>query len=355
VIAQIASPNYAARRAPIQLLVLHATVGSFASAVAWFTNPASRVSAHYLIGKDGQIAYFVDEANAAWHAGKSRWQGVTVIDGSLNDASIGIELENRNNGSDPYPEAQYQAALALSQQIVARHGIARANVVRHLDISPGRKTDPRGFPWDRFVTDLFAPNPDAPICGPASGTCDQAIRYLTRHADPSYTDQAIAAIVRAYADLGTLVGLDWFCTLAQLAHETGNLTSFWSLRPQRNPAGIGVTGQTRAGQPHDAPPGTDWAYNPQRNQWEAGISFATWAEHAVPAHLGRLLAYARRDADLTGAQRALVDRALAVRPLPARLRGVAPRWIDLNGLWAVPGTTYGETIQRMAVQMREGA
>jgi hypothetical protein len=75
----------------------------------------------------------------------------------------------------------------------------------------------------------------------------------------------------------------------------------------------------------------------------------------VPAHLGRLLAYARRDADLTGAQRALVDRALAVRPLPARLRGVAPRWIDLNGLWAVPGTTYGETIQRMAVQMREGA
>ena len=84
---------------------------------------------------------------------------------------------------------------------------------------------------------------DAPIVGRATGTAEMAIAWLTPRADPSYTPFDIGVIVRAYRSIGDAAGMDWFLALAQMAHETGHLTSFWSLRPQRNPAGIGVTGE----------------------------------------------------------------------------------------------------------------
>jgi hypothetical protein len=34
-----------------------------------------------------------------------------------------------------------------------------------------------------------------------------------------------------------------------------------------------------------------------------------------------------------------------------KLTGAAPRWIDLNGRWAVPGTTYGQRIIAIANQL----
>ncbi|HWQ16053.1 MAG TPA: hypothetical protein VNL77_24850 [Roseiflexaceae bacterium] len=193
------------------------------------------------------------------------------------------------------------------------------------------------------------PTDDAPIVGPATGTAAQALAWLAPRADASYTDYDLAQILQAYRELGESVGMDWFLAVAQMAHETGNLTSFWSLRPQRNPAGIGVTGQWSSTPPPDT---TGWAYNYQRARWEVGLSFATWAGDSAPAHLGRLLAYALRDEDASDAQRALIARALAYRPLPADRRGVAPRWVDLNGRWAVPGTTYGQSIIDLARRMR---
>ena len=192
------------------------------------------------------------------------------------------------------------------------------------------------------------PTDDAPILGPASGTAAQAVAWLAARADAGYTDYDLGQIVAAYRGVGESVGMDWFMAVAQMAHETGNLTSFWSLRPQRNPAGIGVTGQWSSTPPANA---QGWAYNFQRSRWEAGISFATWADDAVPAHLGRLLAYALRDDQANDAQRALIARALSYRSLVTN-RGAAPRWIDLNGRWAVPGTTYGQGIIDLARRMR---
>jgi len=192
---------------------------------------------------------------------------------------------------------------------------------------------------------------NAPIVGRATGTESMAINWFVPRADRSYTAFDISVIVGAYRSVGEAVGIDWFLALAQMAHETGHLTSFWSLRPQRNPAGIGVTGEWRT----DPPPNPDgWAYNTQRQRWERGISFPTWAEHAIPAHLGRLLAYALTDEQANDAQRALIATALTVRPLSPGLRGVAPTILGLNGRWAVPGTTYGQSIVALARRMRYG-
>ncbi|MCL6541407.1 MAG: glucosaminidase domain-containing protein [Roseiflexus sp.] len=192
---------------------------------------------------------------------------------------------------------------------------------------------------------------DAPIVGRATGTAEMAIAWLTPRADPGYTPFDIGVIVQAYRSIGDAAGIDWFLALAQMAHETGHLTSFWSLRPQRNPAGIGVTGEWRSDPPPDP---SGWAYNTQRQRWERGISFPTWVDHAIPAHLGRLLAYALTDAQANETQRALIATALAVRPLPSHLRGIAPTIPGLNGRWASPGTTYGQSIIALARRMRYG-
>lgn len=152
------SPNHGLRAgADISMLVLHATVGSFASSLSWLINPESGVSTHYLIRKDGFIAQLVPDELAAWHAGRSSWFNLGSED--IQRQSIGIELENRNDGIDPYPPAQLDAATELCRMLVARYRIALDMVTRHLDIATprGRKTDPAGFPWQAWRIGLFDP------------------------------------------------------------------------------------------------------------------------------------------------------------------------------------------------------
>ena len=203
--------------------------------------------------------------------------------------------------------------------------------------------------WLPLVTGGSVPD-DLPILGTASGTAQQAVAWLAPRA-VGYTPYDVVAIVDAYVSTGTDGAVDWFLALAQMAHENGSLTSWWAQRPRRNPAGIGVTGRVQPGTP-DAPPGEGWTWD--GGQWREGWSFPTWANDAVPAHTGRLLAYALRDDQADAAQQALITRALAYRPLPASYRGAATTIRGLNGRWAVPGSTYGQQIIALAWQMRGG-
>ncbi len=152
------SPNFNARPVqPPDMIVLHATAGSLEATLSWFERPTSEASAHYVVAKDGTVFQMVREADRAWHAGQSFWKGRTDI----NDYSIGIEMVNRNDGLDPWPEEQVEAVLELCRYLVAKYGITRDNVVTHHWIAgypgrrPGRKTDPLGFRMDSFLDRLF--------------------------------------------------------------------------------------------------------------------------------------------------------------------------------------------------------
>src|SRR3990167_6933791 len=102
-----ASPNYrAGNKRKITCVILHATARSgIVSPLEWLTSPQSKVSAHYLIGKDGKIYQLVDDEDIAWHAGISYWRGKE----NVNTFSVGIELVNANDGKDSYPQAQIDA------------------------------------------------------------------------------------------------------------------------------------------------------------------------------------------------------------------------------------------------------
>lgn len=105
---------------------------------------ALRVSAHFLIRRDGVLIQFVSCLRRAWHAGESSWDGRE----RCNDFSIGIELE----GCDqlPFEEAQYLRLVDLIQSLRASYPIAA--VVGHSDIAPGRKTDPGPcFDWQQLA------------------------------------------------------------------------------------------------------------------------------------------------------------------------------------------------------------
>ena len=140
------SPNQSARKSKtIDTIIIHATAGSFDGSVSWMLNPLSNASAHYCISKTGEIVQLVDEKYKAWHAGDSSWNGKR----DLNQNSIGIELENKNDGKDPYPEEQINCLVDLVKWIKMRHKIK--DVLGHNQIAPKRKTDPGPmFPWDKF-------------------------------------------------------------------------------------------------------------------------------------------------------------------------------------------------------------
>ena len=155
------SPNFDQRRP--NYVILHQTSNdNAATALATLTDPQRRVSAHYLIGRDGALMQLVDEASRAWHAGESWWGGNT----DLNSASIGIELDN--TGDEVFAEAQIVALLGLLGELRTRHRIPPANVLAHGDIAPTRKVDPgRLFPWQRLARHGFGlwcetPPPAAP-------------------------------------------------------------------------------------------------------------------------------------------------------------------------------------------------
>lgn len=102
-----------------------------------------RVSAHFLVRRDGSIIQFVPTQLRAWHAGASCWQGRS----RCNDFSIGIELEGCDDIG--FEHEQYRSLARLTQAIQARHPIAQ--IVGHADIAPGRKTDPGPyFDWPRY-------------------------------------------------------------------------------------------------------------------------------------------------------------------------------------------------------------
>lgn len=102
-----------------------------------------RVSAHFVIHRDGELEQFVSCDQRAWHAGTSNFFGRE----RCNDFSIGIELEG--NDTTPFDAAQYRILGTLVKTLAAHYPIEA--LAGHSDIAPGRKTDPGPcFEWPRL-------------------------------------------------------------------------------------------------------------------------------------------------------------------------------------------------------------
>ena len=105
-----------------------------------------KVSAHFLIKRDGSAHQFVATQDRAWHA------GVSVFDGraGCNDFALGVELEGTDDID--YTDEQYACLAELTSTLIAHYpALTSDRIVGHCDIAPGRKTDPGdSFDWQRF-------------------------------------------------------------------------------------------------------------------------------------------------------------------------------------------------------------
>jgi N-acetylmuramoyl-L-alanine amidase len=129
------------------LIVLHYTaMASCDAALDRLCDPATEVSAHYLISEAGEVLALVPEDMRAWHAGAGAWRGADDI----NSRSIGIELAN--DGEGPFAAAQMRALEMVLVDVMARWGIGPDGVIAHSDMAPGRKADPGArFDWRRLA------------------------------------------------------------------------------------------------------------------------------------------------------------------------------------------------------------
>jgi N-acetylmuramoyl-L-alanine amidase len=145
------SPNFDARTAPPDMIVLHYTgMQSGEAALARLRDPQAKVSAHYVVEEDGRIFRLVAEERRAWHAGVSFWKGRTGVNG----VSIGVEIVNPGHewGYRPFPGAQVAAVIALLDDIRGRWTIEDNQIVGHSDVAPERKEDPGElFPWKQLA------------------------------------------------------------------------------------------------------------------------------------------------------------------------------------------------------------
>lgn len=133
--------NYDLSRLPITTIVLHSTAGSKEGVSAWFNNPASKVSAHYMITKSGEIYAFSPETVTAYHSGVYK----------INGSSIGIEFEDGGNNQAPRTPEQLRAGAELIADICRAYSITpnRISIKAHREIK--NTACPGNLPIDSMI------------------------------------------------------------------------------------------------------------------------------------------------------------------------------------------------------------
>lgn len=129
-------------RKPNYVIIHHTAQDSTAQTLKTFTIKRPQTSAHYVIGRDGKVYQMVNDYLRAQHAGAGKWGSVT----DMNSCSIGIEMDN-NGTTDPWTDAQINSLCAVLATLKKKYSIPTANFIGHADYAPGRKNDPKSFPW----------------------------------------------------------------------------------------------------------------------------------------------------------------------------------------------------------------
>ena len=162
-------------RKPHFVMIHHTSQTSMAQTIRTFQVPHSKVSSHYVIGRDGRVVQMLNDYLRGWHAGRGSWGNIT----DMNSVSIGIELDN--NGNEPFPEAQIKSLMVLLDTLKTKYTIPQKNFIGHSDFAPGRKHDPSAFfPWERLAQRGFGIwyNPNALMPAPANFNPMDALKLM---------------------------------------------------------------------------------------------------------------------------------------------------------------------------------
>ncbi|QSX77003.1 N-acetylmuramoyl-L-alanine amidase [Lysobacter solisilvae] len=153
----------------IERIVIHITDGgaNINGTIGWFQNPAAQVSAHYVIGQDGEVVQMVRHNDVAWHAR------------SANRTSIGIEHVANTRGLVP-TTAQLCASAALVNWLCDTFGIPadRAHIQGHSEADTA--TTHTGCPnavwdWNHYMSLVSSRSCHAPDAARAQALSTRAL------------------------------------------------------------------------------------------------------------------------------------------------------------------------------------
>jgi hypothetical protein len=117
-------------RRPIRTIVIHSTEGGLTGSVRWLQNRRAKVSAHYVISRQGHVLQLVPLRAIAWHAGNRR----------VNRTSIGVEHVGYAGSPRGFTEAEYRASARLVAWLCDRFGIPvdRRHIIGHSEVPDPR-------------------------------------------------------------------------------------------------------------------------------------------------------------------------------------------------------------------------
>jgi len=209
----------------VRLIVVHETEGSYDATVAWFRNPKARVSAHYVVGRDGRIAHMVPNDHPAWQAGNSY----------VNAHAIGVENEGIVAVDGTVTDTEYRSSAQLVAELLRRYHLPadRRHVIGHNEVPDpyhrgqyggyAHHTDP-GLYWDwaRYMSYIRAyrsgrvpapPAVDVSLPGLALGQTVTGVVLLTAEAiRAQHVDFLVDGELRATADAAPYTW-DWDTSL----------------------------------------------------------------------------------------------------------------------------------------------
>lgn len=137
-IIQKKSPNFWKGRKGYrpEAVVIHIMDGTLPGTDSWFVNPSSQVSAHYGIGKGGEVHQYVNEEDSAWHAGRVDAPAWNLIKPNINPNLYTIGIEHEGKPDDVWTDAMKQASAIMIREICQRWQIPidRNHVVGHFEI-----------------------------------------------------------------------------------------------------------------------------------------------------------------------------------------------------------------------------
>lgn len=147
-IIQKQTPNFnIGRKGTIpDVIVLHISTGSLASCDDWFSQSISQVSAHYIVGLNGEIHQYVNENDTAWANGQVVIPTAKIIKdrSTINPNLYSVSIEHEGTDLANAPESQLNASVELIRAIAGRYSIPldRNHIIAHREIKSTKPNCP---------------------------------------------------------------------------------------------------------------------------------------------------------------------------------------------------------------------
>lgn len=127
-----------------EIIVIHIMDGTLVGTDSWFASTVSKVSAHYGIGKSGEVHQYVKETDTAWHAGRVSNPTFKLYKPGVNPNSYSVAIEHEGTATTEWTPEMKRVSAALIREVALRWNIPldRDHIVGHYQIFSGKPDCP---------------------------------------------------------------------------------------------------------------------------------------------------------------------------------------------------------------------